>query len=167
MNPETTIDARFGDEHATPTPWSTAEEILDTAEIFWLTTVRRDGRPHTVPVLAVWADGALCLSTGRTEQKVVNLNGNDRVTVMTTRGENSFGGGLDIVIEGAAERTTDRELLQQVADRFRSKYDWNFTVTDEGLTNEEHGHPIVLRIAPKTAFGFSRNPYSQTRWRFS
>lgn len=26
---------------------------------YWLATVRRDGRPHVVPVLAVFVDGAL------------------------------------------------------------------------------------------------------------
>lgn len=53
MNPKTTLDPRFGDADAKPTPWTTAEQILDTAETFWFTTVRRDGRPHVTALLAV------------------------------------------------------------------------------------------------------------------
>lgn len=64
MNPETSIDPRFGDEDAVPTPWATAENILDTAETYWLSTVRRDGRPHVTTLLAVWVDGALNFTTG-------------------------------------------------------------------------------------------------------
>ena len=40
------VDTRFSSEGAEPTPWYMARELLETAQIYWLTTVRRDGRPH-------------------------------------------------------------------------------------------------------------------------
>ena len=70
--PVTTL-TRFSDPAATPTPWEETQAALEAAELFWLTTVRRDGRPHVTPVVAVWADGAVWFATGAGEQKFANL----------------------------------------------------------------------------------------------
>ena len=165
MNPETTIDARFGDQDATPTPWSEAERILDTAETFWISTVRRDGRPHVTTLLAVWVDGALNFASGESEQKVVNLRSNDNV-VLTT-GCNHFMEGMDVSVEGTAVRVTDPDALQRIADRYKSKYDWNFEVGPNGFIQDGDHEPFCFRVVPVTAFGFKKgNPFSQTRWRF-
>jgi general stress protein 26 len=165
MNPEVTIDLRFGDADATPTPWTVAGQILDTAETFWISTVRRDGRPHVTTLLAVWVDDALHFTTGESEQKAVNLRENPQV-VLTT-GCNQFMQGIDIVVEGAAEQLTDRAALQRVADRYKSKYDWNFEVGPIGFIQEGEQESLCFRVVPRTVFGFKKgNPFSQTRWRF-
>jgi hypothetical protein len=46
MKPDPTdeIDSRFSDPEAGPTPWSHAKHVLEHAELYWLTTVRTDGR---------------------------------------------------------------------------------------------------------------------------
>jgi hypothetical protein len=166
MNPNTTLDPRFGDTEAEPTPWSTAEQILDTAETFWVCTVRRDGRPHVTTLLAVWVDDALNFVTGENEQKAVNLRANDKV-ILTT-GCNTFSEGIDIVVEGTAQRVTEPSALQRIADRYKSKYDWTFEVGPNGLIQQEGDtEPWAFRVAPETAFGFKKGaPFSQTRWRF-
>jgi hypothetical protein len=46
-------------QDATPAPWAEARERLADADPYWLATVRPDGLPHLVPILAVWVDGAL------------------------------------------------------------------------------------------------------------
>jgi hypothetical protein len=46
-------------EDATPTPWVEARRRLADADSYWLATGWPDGLPYLVPVLAVWADGAL------------------------------------------------------------------------------------------------------------
>src|SRR6188472_4014151 len=71
--PVTELDARYGDPQATPMSWPDAVAALDTAELFWLSTVRADGRPHVTPLLAVWHEGALHFCTGADEQKARNL----------------------------------------------------------------------------------------------
>ena len=38
--------------------WDEVRGRLERAEHYWLATVRADGRPHVVPVDAVWLDGA-------------------------------------------------------------------------------------------------------------
>jgi hypothetical protein len=43
---------------AEATPWAAAREVLQTAQLSWVTTVRADGRPHVTPLVAVWLDDA-------------------------------------------------------------------------------------------------------------
>lgn len=77
--PITTIDPRFSDPDAAPTPWEETRRLLETAELFWIVTVRVDGRPQITPLVAVWLDGALHFCTGETEQKAANLRKNPHV----------------------------------------------------------------------------------------
>jgi nitroimidazol reductase NimA-like FMN-containing flavoprotein (pyridoxamine 5'-phosphate oxidase superfamily) len=166
MNPVTELDARFSAEGATATTWEEAREQLVRAETFWLSTVRPDGRPHVTPLLAVWRDEALHFCTGAGEQKAGNLAAN-RHCVLTT-GVNLLREGLDVVVEGVAERVTDHGALKALADAFEAKYgsEWRFEVRDEAFHSEEGGRALVFAVAPVRAFGFRKGEYSQTRWKF-
>src|SRR5947209_3650393 len=77
--PEANLDSRFSEPDALATDWNETRRVLETAELFWICTVRRDGRPHVTPVVAVWLDGAIHFSTGAGEQKAVNLRSNPHV----------------------------------------------------------------------------------------
>jgi hypothetical protein len=55
-------DGRFSSPGPTASPLKDAEQLLAAAE-FWVSTVRPEGRLHVVPLIAVWLDGALYLST--------------------------------------------------------------------------------------------------------
>ena len=74
-NPVTELHPQFSSPDASPTPWAEARQRLEAAEIYWLTTVRPDGRPHVTPLLAIWHEGALYFSTGVDERKAKNLCG--------------------------------------------------------------------------------------------
>jgi len=111
---------RFSDPAATATVWEETRSVLEAAELFWLSTVRTDGRPHVTPVVAAWADGAIWFSTGVGEQKFVNLQANPHV-VMTT-GCNGWEGGMDVVLEGKAVQVTDDAVLGRVAQAFAGKF---------------------------------------------
>ncbi len=164
--PVTTLDDRYSSPDAVPTDWSDALGRLENAELAWLSTVRPDGRPHVTPLLFVWLDATLYFCTGPAERKARNLSRNPHV-VLTT-GTNSFEPGLDLVIEGDAERVTDDALLRPVAAAYLAKYgsDWHFEVGDGGFVHPGHGRAVVYAVAPGTAFGFGKDPFSQTRWRF-
>lgn len=45
-DPTAEIDRRFSDPDAGAMPWSEVTSTLEGAELYWLTTVRADGRPH-------------------------------------------------------------------------------------------------------------------------
>jgi nitroimidazol reductase NimA-like FMN-containing flavoprotein (pyridoxamine 5'-phosphate oxidase superfamily) len=70
------IDPRYGDASATAPPWAVIERLLTDAQLYWIITVRADGRPHAVPLVGVWQDGAFAFCTGSTEQKQRNLEAN-------------------------------------------------------------------------------------------
>ena len=70
--PVTQIDTRFSDIEAEATAWDDSRRMLESADLFWITTVRADGRPHVTPLVAVWLDGAIHFTTGAAEQKAVS-----------------------------------------------------------------------------------------------
>ena len=73
LEPVPELDERFSDPGAEATPWATTREVLEAAQLSWVTTVRADGRPHVTPLVPVWLDDALHFCTGPDEQKAVNL----------------------------------------------------------------------------------------------
>lgn len=165
LDPQTSVGTQFSSAEASPTPWAVGKSILDDAEIFWLATVRSGGAPHVTPLIAVWHDDAICFCTGANEQKAVNLAQNPAVVITT--GCNRYGEGTDVVIEGTAERVVQDAELTAMADRYRSKYGWEFTVARGGLVNDGGNLAIAFRVRPRKGFAFARGDEgSQTRWRF-
>lgn len=164
--PETKLDGRFSSPEASPTDWPEGRKRIEEAELFWLSTVRPNGRPHVTPLISVWLDGAAYFCTGASERKAKNLAQNPNC-ILTT-GCNLLGEGLDVVIEGAAERVSDDDKLLRIADAYESKYgsEWHFDVHN-GTFHGEGGEALVFEVAPATGFGFRKGEYSQTRWRFS
>ena len=167
--PTTELHPDYSSPGATATPWATAVGQLEKAEIFWLSTVRPDRRPHVTPLPAIWMDGALYFSTGAEERKAKNLAQNAHC-ILTT-GRNALNEeGLDLVVEGDAVRVTDNAQLQRVADRYEAKYGstWHYDVRDGTFIGSEDNVVLVFEVAPTTAFGFGKGAvFSQTRWRFS
>jgi nitroimidazol reductase NimA-like FMN-containing flavoprotein (pyridoxamine 5'-phosphate oxidase superfamily) len=109
--PVTTLDTRFSDPDAVPTDWRETRNVLETAQLFWISTVRGDGRPHVTPLVAVWLADVIYFTTGPDEQKAVNLRGNPQV-ILNDRLQ-PVESGLDIVVEGEAVEVTDEELLKR------------------------------------------------------
>jgi hypothetical protein len=166
----TTLDARFSSEGASATEWTQARRQIDDAEVFWLSTVRADGRPHVTPLLGVWHDDAMYFCTGPEEQKAKNLATNPQC-VLTT-GHSGLGEGLDIVAEGRAVEVGDEAEFSGVADAYELKYGDHFTApqgTFSGLADAiRRGEALVYRVAPTTVLGFGKGEsFSQTRWRFA
>ena len=169
------LDARFSSPGAAPRPWSEVLGVIERNDIFWLSTVRRSGRPHLAPLPAIWLDGSLHLCTGEAEQKAVNLRHEPRCALAT--GSSAFLSGLDVVVEGLAERVVDDALLRRLAERWATKLDWTFEVVDgafreprsdvAGSDFEATGTAIVFGVAPTKVLAFGKGePFSQTRYLF-
>src|SRR5690606_37762022 len=110
----TRLDPRFSEPDATATTWDDAVAVLRSAGVAWLTTVRGDRRPPVAAAVAGWLGGAGHFCAGPEAQKARNLAANPHV-VLTT-GCNRWDDGLDVVVEGRAERTTDEATLARLAD---------------------------------------------------
>ncbi len=165
--PETTLDQRFSDPAAGATSWDATREALETAELFWISTVRADGRPHVTPLVAVWHSGALSFCTGHAEQKAINLSANPHV-VLTT-GCNGWEGGLDVVVEGDAIPITDEDTLERLAAAWTTKWDarWQYEIRDGAFHHRGSDDPVlVYTVAPAKILAFSKGTFSHTRHRF-
>jgi general stress protein 26 len=163
--PTVELDERFSEPDALPPSWSGVLAVLNDAEMFWLSTVRGDGRPHVTPIPAVWHDGALHICTGSLEQKAENLTRDPRC-ILTT-GTDRLRSGLDVVVEGAAVRVLDQAVLRTLASIWLDKLDWPFEVTDTGFSDGDGRVALVFRVAPEKVLAFGKAPFTQTRYRFA
>ena len=159
----------YGNE---PIPWSRPLAELEKFESgpstsVWLATTRPDGRPHVAGVGALWLDGNFYVVSGPGTRKSRNLAANANCVI-------SVGlSGIDLVVEGTAERVTDEATLQRVADRYRAQ-GWPTEVKDGAFTAPysapSAGPPPwdVYSITPTTVFGVATaDPNGATRWRFT
>ncbi|GAA4208159.1 pyridoxamine 5'-phosphate oxidase family protein [Streptosporangium oxazolinicum] len=154
---------------ATPTPWDWVRgHLRRSSATYWLATVRPDGAPHVMPVLAVWVEDRPYVSMGPDTRKARNLD-RDARCVVTVEHE-----PLDLVVEGTAVRTRDEDTLRRVARAYDETYGWRVTVRDGGLDAAGGGALTagpppydVYRVAPATAYGFGTDgSVAATRWRF-
>ena len=166
--PVTTLDQEYSDPAATAIGWDETRAVLETAELFWLSTVRVDGRPHVTPVVAAWAEDAIWFSTGSGEQKFANLSANPRV-VLTT-GCNRWDGGLDVVVEGEAVQITDDAVLGRVTAAFATKWDgrWQFVARGGCFRDlDGRGEAMVFAVTPAKVFAHAKgDPFGATAHRF-
>ena len=174
--PTAHLDPRFSSPGAAPTPWETVQQDLMQAELYWVVTVRGDGRPHATPLLAVALDDVLYFCTGPTEQKAKNLAADPHCSLLI--GNGSRLDGLDLVVEGTAARITDDALLRRLADEWVRKYgeDWRFEVVDGAFVHgadslrgdEDPGQAHVFAVVPGSVLAFGKGEtYSQTRFTFA
>jgi hypothetical protein len=148
--------ALVGDESAT-TSWDLARQRLADPEeqrTNWLATVRPDGRPHLMPVIAFWIDGAFHFVAGEGTRKGRNLTAESYCVIGT---QSTTLPSLDIIAEGRAMPITDDDAVRRIAERFNSN-GWPL----EARGNEVHGPNAptagpppyrIFRMVPSKAFG--------------
>ena len=159
------------------TSWEETRRMLETAELFWLSTVRADGRPHVTPLVAVWHDGAIHFTTGDTNRKTVNLRANPHVILTTGCNQlDSFDKkeGLTVVVEGDAVQVTDQDALERLASVWATKWEgsWPYQVRngyfylyDEDEQRVLVDSNLVFCVKPTRVFAFAIGR-SQTRHQF-
>ncbi|MEW9531493.1 pyridoxamine 5'-phosphate oxidase family protein [Microbispora sp. NPDC049125] len=166
--PQTSLSP-FSSPGAGPTPWEATEGALRRIQKFQLCTVRRDGRPHVTPLLAIWEFGAMWFTTGDNEQKARNLSANQHCALTT--GTDTLT-GMDYVIEGTASLVTDQATREAVATAFEQAYGWHLT-REDGTWYQlgdavRTGDVQLYRVQPDKGFAFAAgNESSQTRYRWS
>jgi Pyridoxamine 5'-phosphate oxidase len=162
------------------TSWDVARERLANPEqqwTTWLATTRPDGRPHLMPVIAVWIDDAYHFIAGTGTRKARNLAANDRCVIAL--GSRTLP-SMDIVVEGSAQPLNDPAEVERMADVFRSN-NWPLDVRGNevfGPNAPSAGPPPyrIFRMIPSKAFGlpgtFGMDKFDQeelpkpTRWEF-
>lgn len=133
-------------------PWSWAEEKLATAYRYWVVSVGRDGRPHAMPVWAVWLEQRLWFSTGGRSRKARNLRAEPRCVVHTD-------GDDPLVVEGVAEVSADTEAIERMLDAYNAKYP---------MEPPDLAENPIFSVQPRWVFGLIEREFatSPTRWTF-
>jgi len=135
----------------------------------WLATVRPDGRPHVMPLGAIYVDGLFYFTTGGGTRKAKNLAQNPQCVLTIATHD------FDIVVEGKATRVTEPALVQRIAHIYHSEHGWPATVTDDGqsltapYSAPSAGPPPwdVYQITPDAVFALgTAEPYGAAHWRF-
>jgi general stress protein 26 len=165
--PLTTKDDRYSNPDAPPVSWTDTRAVLESAELFWLSTVRADGRPHVTPLVGVWVDDALHFTTGDAEQKAANLRSNSRVAMTT--GCNDWRGGIDVVVEGTAVLATDQAVLERLCEVWTTKWDgdtWGYTARDGRMFHPGGFEVLPYTVVPSKVLAFAKGTFCHTVHRF-
>ncbi len=134
-------------------PWSWAEEILRAGHNYWVATTHASGRPHVMPVWAVWHGDRLWFSTGAESLKARNLAQRPECSVGIEIAPNA------VIVEGSAVRLAAADAPAEVARAYLHKY--------AGSYPEDS---LLFGVVPRVVFGFSEAEdefgEAATRWTF-
>jgi len=138
-------------------PWSWAEERLTEAPVYWVASVRADGRPHVTPIWGVWVDGAFWMEGGPNTRRFRNLAENPATVVTVERGNDA------LILEGEAEQVS--ELDDALVDRLLGAYR-KYLATHGYDASPENWISGIWRVRPTKVLGWSNFPADTTRWTF-
>jgi hypothetical protein len=168
-----------GEESGT-TSWEVARNRLANPEeqrTSWLATTRPDGRPHLMPVIAFWIDGAVHIVAGDGTRKGRNLAADGRCVIATS---STTLPSLDIIVEGGAQPLTEDDAVRHIAEVL-SGSGWPLEAKGDkvyGPNAPTAGPPpyTIFRIVPSKVFGlpgmYGMDQFDQadlprpTRWDF-
>ena len=142
-------------------PWSWAAERLASGRNYWIVTVSASGRPHALPVWAVWDDDELRLafSCGPRSRKAANLAVNPRLVVACEDTVDCLS------VEGRAA-LVDGDRREVWIDRYLAKY----VAMSPELSAEFLRQNLVFEVVPERALAVIEREAEfatrATRWRF-
>jgi nitroimidazol reductase NimA-like FMN-containing flavoprotein (pyridoxamine 5'-phosphate oxidase superfamily) len=136
-------------------PWSRAEELLAGAPLYWLATVRPDGRPHVAPIWGAWVDKSFYFQGAPTSRWARNLGENPTATVHIERESDV------VIVDGIVEHlVTDAALAARLLDAWKTKYG--------ELQHPPRAETIgILRLKPRTARAWGPSLHDGARWVFA
>jgi hypothetical protein len=145
-----------------PVDWDAVTEKLESgaapapdannSRSTWLSTINEDGSPHVTAVGALWLDGTFWFQTGTGTRKRHNVEREPRCSIAVSVLD------ADVVVEGAAERVTDPEMVARAAAAWAdggwpAEPDESGTGITAPFNAPTQGPPPwnVYRIAPRSA----------------
>ena len=139
--------------------WEQVEERLVASRHYWLSTVRPDGTPHSVPRWGVWVDGAFYYDGAPTTRHVRNLTRNPACTLHLESGSEA------VIVEGTSLPTIAEpdDLGARLSQAF-AKYHPGYAPGPDAWAGEDGGGLRVLR--PTKALAWFAFPEDCTRFVF-
>ena len=130
---------------ANPTLHALVQRFAES-DCCWFSSVRPDGRAHSVPIWHVWYQGRIFIITDPESVKVSNIQHHPAIVVTHPDPLNP------IIVEGTARLAPDR--LPEISSRFQAKYAWDPT--------EDVQYGAVLEIAPSKLMAWGQ--HGEGRW---
>src|SRR3984893_17194180 len=129
------------------------DQRLREEPIIWFTTVRADGRPHTVPVWFLWDGETFLIFSLPGTLKIRNLQRNPHITLAL---DGTKKGGDVVTVEGEAEllSETSRNMTVTVT-AFGEKYASLIKImgADPERLAEQYSHPIRIKPTKFMSWG--------------
>ena len=120
------------------------DQRLRSDPIIWLTTVRPDGRPHTIPVWFLWDGQTILVVSQPNTQKIRNLRSNPNVTLAL---DGTDEGGDVVVLEGKAE-LLEENVTELNPPGYFTKYSSSIQEMGETPENLAQSFSQPIRITP-------------------
>jgi PPOX class probable F420-dependent enzyme len=121
-----------------------AEGRLRDEGIIWLTTVRSDGQPQSVPVWFLWNGESFLIYSQPGRQKLRNIDRNPRVALNLN--SNAYGGDV-VRAEGSAEVIEDAPRADEVPE-YVNKYRDAIARIGFDPNGFAHAYSVPLRVTP-------------------
>ena len=121
-----------------------AEKRLRDEEMAWLTTVRSDGQPQSVPVWFVWDGETFLVYSQPDQQKLKNIGRNARVGLHLNA--NPHGGDV-VRMEGTAEVVQDVPPANEVGE-YLEKYRESIARIGFDPDGFARTYSVALRVKP-------------------
>jgi hypothetical protein len=140
--------------------WAQVEERLVASPVYWIATVRPDGRPHVVPRWGVWVDGRLWYDGAPTTVNARNLAGEPRCVVHLENGTEA------VIVEGESRVAGDpgEEFRGRLAEAF-AKYHGSGYSPGPDSWEGERGQGLFA-FTPSRAMAWFSFPTDATRFTF-
>ena len=138
--------------------WAWARERLTDELIYWVSSVRPNGRPHVTPIWGAWVDDAFWMEGGSGTRRFRNLAENPAAVVTVERGNDA------VIVEGDAERVFDLtpELTAGLVQGY-AKYKMSHGYVPDPAGWQDGG---IWRVKPRKVLAWSNYPRDATRWTF-
>ena len=121
-----------------------AERRLRDEEMAWLTTVRADGQPQSVPVWFLWDGETFLVYSQPDQQKLKNIGRNPRVGLHLNA--NARGGDM-VRMEGTAEVVQDVPPANEVGE-YLEKYRESISRIGFDPDGFARTYSVALRVTP-------------------
>jgi general stress protein 26 len=134
--------------------WAEVEKKIAVAHNYWVCTTCPDGRPHTVPVWAVWVDGTIYFGTDRSSRKARNILANPAMVIHLELQKEA------VILEGVAEEVMDRPMMPPIDEAYARKYKMRLS--------DAPGEMFLVRLRPRVVLAWTEKEFasSPTRWEF-
>lgn len=141
--------------------WHAARVRWEQARIYWICTVRPNGRPHIAPTWGVWVDDALYFDGSPETRRMRNIAANPHVAVHL---DSDSAGNEAFMLEGEAQAVVmpERALTERIAVAYHAKY----AVDGYAPEPEQWDAGGLYTVQPRVAMGWTSFLKDPTRWRF-